>query len=1000
MKYFTLKKAKIANVFASLLSLILVTMMTEEISAGQENHGFRLTEKRFVKEVNADCYYFEHVKSGAKLIKIAAADPNKTFSIAFKTFPESDNGCPHIMEHSVLNGSRNFPVKSPFDVLEKGSLNTFINAFTSKDFTMYPVASMNEKDYFNLMHVYLDAVFNPLIYTDGRILKQEGWHHELTDRDSAIVYKGVVYNEMKGSFSNPTRELWYQVFKNLFPDNGYGFESGGYPSAIPTLTQEAFIDYHKKYYHPGNSFIFLYGDGDLDKELDFIDRMYLSRYDRPVSPVTINDQKPFPEMKELTADYPVMEGASTADQAYLSLNFVTGHGTDQALSMSLDILCDVLVNQESAPVRLALQKAGIGQDVSASMSNFYQNVVQIVVQNANPGDADKFREIVLSTLREEADKGLDRKSVESVINRNEFLLREGNDAQKGLTEINRSLPGCLFAGDPFLGLEYEKPLAEVKKALTSRYLEPIILDQFVNNPHSLLLTLVPKPGMENEIAEQTAAELKAYKKSLDEASLSSLVKENEELIEYQKREDTPEALATIPMLDLADISRDATWYSLEEKKANGIPVLFHEEFSNDVVYADLYFDLRVLPEELIPYASLLSNVIGLLNTENNTYGDLDKELSIHTGGIYTSLTSFLENLDDSKMAPKFRVSGKAMNNKTFKLFQLTAEILFRTAYSDPDRLKTVITRHQSQLDASIRRNGMQYANTRLYSYFSNQGMFTETTSGMSYYWFVTELTKDLEKNIAVIAEKLAKTASILFTQGNLVVSSTCSGNDLVPVMHGVESIIKLMPEGNAGLNNWSFRLEKKNEGIQTASKVQYVVEGYNYKKLGYAWNGKLRVLSQVLSTDWLQQQIRVIGGAYGGFSSFSPSGMATFNSYRDPNLKETLDNYSGTVDYLRKFDSDNKTMTRYIIGTIASVDRPLTTSQKGDQAVTMYFNKRTRKELQQDREAVLGTSAADIRGFSDLVRDVIAQRALCVYGNSEKISANKDLFGSLVRIDQ
>ena len=450
----------------------------------EEIFGFRLVEKQFVKEVNAECLSFEHIKSGARLVKIAAADPNKTFCIAFKTFPESDNGAPHIMEHSLLNGSVNFPVKSPFDVLIKGSLHTFLNALTSKDVTMFPVASMNQKDYFNLMHVYLDAVFNPLIYKDPRILKQEGWHHELENPENPVVFKGVVYNEMKGSFSNPVRELWYQVFKILFPDNAYGFESGGYPAMIPSLTQEEFIAYHKKYYHPENSYIFLYGDGDLEKELEFIDKEYLSRYERVNNPVTISEQKPFASMKEVTGYYSFMEGISTEDQTFLSLNYVAGSGIDKTLTMALDLLCEVLVNQESAPVRLALLKAGIGQDVSASSNNFQQNVVQILVQNANPQDIEKFHATVNTTLRETVEKGLDKKEVEGVLNRMEFQLREGNDAQKGFTFINQSLPGFIFANDPFIGMEYEKPLDEMKKALTSNYLESLIPLYFIDNPHS------------------------------------------------------------------------------------------------------------------------------------------------------------------------------------------------------------------------------------------------------------------------------------------------------------------------------------------------------------------------------------------------------------------------------------------------------------------------------------------------------------------------------------
>lgn len=974
--------------------------LTVGIKMNKDTFGFRLIEKRFIKEANAECLSFEHVKSGARLLKIAANDPNKTFCIAFKTFPESDNGAPHIMEHSLLNGSVNFPVKSPFDVLIKGSLHTFLNALTSKDVTMFPVASMNHKDYFNLMHVYLDAVFNPLIYKDPRILKQEGWHHELENPESQIVYKGVVYNEMKGSFSNPVRELWYQVFKILFPDNAYGFESGGYPATIPTLTQEEFIRYHKRYYHPENSYIFLYGDGDLEKELEFIDKEYLSTFERVNNPVTISEQNHFATMKEVTGYYSCMEDAVTENQTFLSLNYVSGSGIDKTLTMALDLLCEVLVNQESAPVRLALQKEGIGQDVSASSNNFQQNVVQIVVQNANPQDKEKFYEIVNATVKEIVEKGLDRKEVEGVLNRMEFQLREGNDAQKGFTYINQSFSGFMFANDPFIGLEYEKPLAEIKKTLSGNYLESLIPRYFINNPHSLLLTLEPKPGLDNEKNEAVESSLKEYKSNLDSSALTLLVKETQDLIAYQKREDSLAALETIPMLDLKDIDPVATFDNIDETRLNDTTLLHHEEFTNDVVYMNLFFDARALSRDMLPYASLLSTIIGLMDTKNYSYGKLNQALNIHTGGFYTSLNTFLENHDDLEMIPKFKVTSKVMNTKLEKLFELTGEILNNTDYSDIERLKTLLSRHHSQLDAAIKRSGNRYAGLRLGSYYSNQGMFREMTEGLEYFWFISDLNKNFDKHADQIKAKLEQAASLLFTKENLVIAATCSKKDLDGVNKGLTKFLSNLPSESVNYNLWVFSPEKKNEGIATASEVQYVIEGYDFKKLGYAWNGKMRVLSHILSTDWLQSRIRVIGGAYGGYSSVSLNGSFTFNSYRDPNLKETLENYRSTVEYLRKFEADQKSMTRYIIGTIARIDQPMTPSQKGSQAASNYFTKRKKEDLQRDRDAILATTGEDIRGFSEMIQKILDQNAICVYGNAEKINQEKVLFDHIIHIDK
>lgn len=962
-------------------------------------HGFKLIEKRFVKEVNADCYFYEHVKSGAQLFKIANDDENKTFSITFKTVPYSDNGAPHIMEHSVLNGSTNFPVKSPFDVLSKGSLKTFLNAMTSKDATKYPIASMNEKDYFNLMHVYLDAVFNPLIYSDDRILKQEGWHYELLGQDKEVAYKGVVYNEMKGAYSTPTRELSYQMFKNLFPDSPYGFESGGYPSAIPSLTQEEFEAFHKKFYAPENSYIFLYGNADMDKELEFIDRAYLSKYTRTNTKIEIPDQKPFTALKEVVSYYPVMEGSPTEAQTYLSLSWVGGHGTDGALSMALDIICDILINQESGPIRLALQDAGIGKDVSAYSYGLKQNIINITVQNAEVADKQKFYDIVMKTLKDCIKKGFDKKDVEGSINRNEFYLREGADSQKGLTYSGRNQSSWFFEGDPFIGLEYEKTLAPIQKALTTRYLEDIAQQYLVDNKHALLLTLAPKAGMEKELNNKAIEELALYKSKLNTQEIDALIKENNDLIAFQKREDTPEAIATIPMLTLADINPKAAWYSCEVIKSEGCQVLYRSEFTNNIIYTNMYFNMNVLPQDMIPYASLLSSIIGMLDTEKYTYGDLDQQFNINTGSFSTYLSSFLQDQDDNKMSSYFVVNTKIMNQKVNKMFELASEMLMYTKYSDTERIKSLLVRHQAQLEASMKRDGSGVASRRLSSYFTNKGALNEATDGLDYFWFITGLVNGFDTNSDNVLRKIKKTAELLFNRNNLFCTVTCSKEDYNNYANALATFRTTLPEKVPVVQTWSFNLEPKNEGILTAAKVQYVVQGYDFKKLGYTWNGKMRVMNQIVSTDWLKNQIRVIGGAYGGYSTVSPSGVFTFNSYRDPNLQSSIDNYKATTNYLTNFDANETDMTRYIIGTISKIDVPLTAPQKGQYAFSYYLTGTTQEQIQKERDEILSTKIADVKSFAAMIEKILEQKAICVYGNTDKIKAEQSSLKKLITIE-
>lgn len=988
----------------SVLSLIIalflfsITSLAEDMKPGDVIEGFRLTEKRFVKEVNSECLYFIHEKSGARLLKINSKDDNKTFAIAFKTDPESDCGTPHIIEHSVLNGSKSFPVKSPYDVLRKGSLLTFINAFTGSDMTCFPVASKNNKDYFNLMHVYLDAVFEPNFRTDVRILKQEGWHHEMENIDGPVTYKGVVYNEMKGAYSSPMRELSYIVQKSLFPDNGYRYSSGGYPKDIPKLTQEMFVKYHEKYYHPSNSYILLYGDADLKKELGFINEKYLSKFNKAVPPVTFPMQKPLAAMKELTGYYSITEGADTKDQTYLSYSVVAGKNTDRALVMGLNTLADVLVNQEAAPIRLALQNAGIGKEVEASVDDMQQNVFQILVQNANPADKDKFLQIVFEQLKIAAEKGLDKKAVEGSLNRAEFALREGNSAQKGLNYAFQILPGWFFADNPFLTLEYEKPLAKVKTALTGDYLENIIKEQILNNTHSVLAILEPRPGYEKELNSAIQSELEAYKNSLNDEAKKKLVDETKELVAHQKRQDTPEALATVPMLERKDINPNADWYELNEKQAAGVKLLSYEAFSENVVYTRLIFDMHVLPQELLPYASLLTEILGSQNTKNYTYGELDNELNINTGGFSSFINTYAENQDDDKLIPKFIVSTKSMKDKTDKMLSLIGEIINNTKLNDLERLKAIINRYQSRIDAQVRENGLNYAQIRTLSYFTNMGMFNELIGGIDYYWFITDLSRNFDTRSGEIIANLTKTAGLLFNRKNMVVAVTGSSEDIAIFAKQLENFIPTIPDREVKPNKWNFVLAKKNEGLQTSSKVQYVIKGFNIKKLGYSWDGKMKVLNQIISRDWLHNRIRVIGGAYGGFSSLDEMGNFVFMSYRDPNLKETLDNYNSSCEYLDKLELTEKDITRYIIGTISGMDAPLTVSQKGNTAVSNYFNKVTREQVSKTRSAVLNTSLSDIKSFSSMLKTVLEQNAYCVYGNDEKINSNKDLFGTTLKI--
>jgi Zn-dependent M16 (insulinase) family peptidase len=992
----------------SMIYLVVITMMISMWSCsddpthkeGEVYHGFKLIENRFVEEVNANCLYFEHEKSGARLMKIAANDANKLFSVSFKTLPQHDYGTPHIIEHSVLNGSESFPVKSPFDILMKGSLNTFLNAMTGADFTTYPVASMNSKDYFNLMHVYMDAVFKPLLHTDPRILKQEGWHYELDSIDGEIVYKGVVYNEMKGAYSDPERQMDYHSYKILFPDNTYGVSSGGYPDTITDLTYDYFKNFHKTYYHPSNSFVLLYGDADLNKELEFLNKEYFSDYEKSDKKIEIPLQEPFTEKKVVEKTYSVPEGADTEDKTFLTYYFVAGRNTNQDLTMALDFLSEALVNHESAPLRIAIQEAGIGKDINSWVSDNKQNILRINVKNANPEDKEKFEEVVFNTLEKVAKEGLDEKTVEGIVNRMEFRLREGDYSQKGLLYLFSLKNSMIFADDVFSGLEFEKPLAAVKEGIKNGMLQNIVQEYMLDNPHALLMVFNPQPGLDKEMAEKTKQKLSEYKASLSEEELQQLVEETKVLKEHQQKEDSPEAVATIPMLSLSDISTDVQWYEVLEKNIDGVPVLHYDDFTNNIIYTNLFFDLRTLPKELIPYANLLSELLGKMNTENYDFGELDNALNIHTGGFNTYVSNYLENNSDDQLIPKFRITAKATLDKTDKLFELINEILNHSKFDDNDRLKEVLVRHQSQVESQAKNYGIGIAMTRLVSYFSKVGMFNELTRGLTYYDFVTDLTRNFDSKNEEIVANLKKVSSLLFNKQNMVGGITCSDDNYVSFQQAFGNFISEMADQETTLNNWAFDFESGNDGLMSSSLVQYVVKGNNFKDLGYEWDGKMEVLSQILSRDYLQNKIRVMGGAYGGWARISPSGNLYFASYRDPNLTETLENYNAADEFLTEFNADTTEMTRFIIGTISNIDFPTTASQRGAIAMSNYFSKKTKEEMQKERNAILNTTTEDIRSYSSLISDVMNQNTICVYGNDQKIKENKELFDDIRQVVQ
>lgn len=964
-------------------------------------HGFKLTSQTKIKEIDSTARIFIHEKSGAQLFNIENNDDNKVFSISFKTPPEDSTGLPHILEHSVLCGSRKFPAKEPFVELAKGSLNTFLNALTFSDKTMYPVASKNEKDFFNLMDVYLDAVFYPNIYNCPEIFMQEGWHYDLDDREGDITYKGVVYNEMKGAYSSPESILFRKIQEALFPDTPYGRESGGDPDVIPQLTPEQFLSFHRRYYHPSNSYIYLYGNGSILDQMKFLDENYLKDFDKQEIKSQIPTQKPFGELREMEVKYPVSSDEEEGDKTYFSLSFASGRSTDPETYLALQILEYLLLETPAAPLKKALIEAGLGKDVFGQYDNsIFQSVFSIVVKNSSMDKKDSFKKVVFDTLKTLVDKGIDKKLIEASINIVEFELREseGRGMPKGLLYGIRCMDSWLYGEDPALHLRYEPVLDKIKSALSTNYFEKLIDKYLITNTHCSLIILNPSKGLAEERARKVKEELAQFRKSLTEQELDELIESTKRLRERQSSPDSQEVLETIPLLDIRDVDKRAKELELVEDNRYGARILHHPAFTNKIAYVNLLLDTGAVSQELLPYAALLSDILGKVSTTVHDYSDLSNEINIHTGGIDFFVDAYTLNGSYEEYYPKFIIRSKVLVEKLPRMTDLLREIIGKSRLDEEKRLREIIQETRSQLEMRIFDRGHLTASRRLYSYFSQAGYYMELMGGISYYKFLTGLEKNFSSKFGEISSNLKKVWETVFNKDNIIAGITCSVEDFERVGNSVGKVIEGLGSKRFEKQEYDFKLLPENEGLMTPGKVQYVAKGYNFIKAGYPYTGKLMVLRTITSYDYLWNHIRVRGGAYGAFNRFERNGSMYFVSYRDPNLKETLNVYDEAVNYLKSFEVSSREMTKYIIGTISRMDSPLTPSMEGEVAVENYIRNISQEDIQRERNEVLDTNQEDIRGLAALIEDMMKQNNFCVLGSEEKIRENKEMFSRLINV--
>lgn len=957
--------------------------------------AYEVVEEKEIKEINAIGTVLRHKKSGARLFLASCDDENKVFSIGFRTPPADSTGVAHIIEHSTLCGSEKFPVKDPFVELVKGSLNTFLNAMTYPDKTVYPVASCNDKDFQNLMDVYMDAVFHPNIYKEKKIFLQEGWHYELEHADADLIYNGVVYNEMKGAFSSPEEVLDRYTRKILFPDNCYGQESGGDPAFIPDLTYEDFLDFHKKYYHPSNSYIYLYGDMDMKEKLNWLDEAYLSHYGQAAVDSEIRPQKPFGHPVEAETYYSITDGESEDHATYLSVNTVVGTDLDPKLYVAFQILEYTLLDAPGAPLKQALIDAGIGQDILGGYdSGILQPYFSVIAKDADRDQKGEFLAVVKGTLRKLADEGINKKSLKAGMNYYEFKYREADygSAPKGLMYGLQSMDSWLYDGDPIMHLAYQDTFDFLKKAVDEGYFEQLIRDYLLDNPFEAVLVVSPKKNLTAIEDEKTAKKLAEYKASLSKEELDRLVEQTRALKEYQEIPSPQEELEKIPLLARADIGREAEKIIWEEKQVDGVTVIHHEMFTAGIGYLKVLFDTSAVPEEDLPYVGLLKSVLGYVDTKNYTYGDLTSEIHLNSGGVSFSVTSYPDLKETGKFKGVFVASARVLYDKLDFGFSILAEILSDSVLDDEKRLGEVIGETRSRARMRLEDSCHSAAVARATSYFSATSYYNDLTGGIGYYHFLEKLEKDYPDHKQEIIARLKSVMDRLFTVKNMIVSYTADQEGYRLLPQAMRKLTDALKMGNGQAYPFTFPAGNRNEGFKTASQVNYVARCGTFAGSGYEYTGALKILKVILSYDYLWINLRVKGGAYGCMSGFGRSGEGYFTSYRDPNLKQTDEIYQGIVDYLENFDVEDRDMTKYVIGTISGMDTPNPPSIRGARGLSAYLSGVDQEMMQKERDQVLDATKEDIRALAPIVKAVLSTGSLCVIGNEEKIEADRSLF--------
>jgi hypothetical protein len=969
-------------------------------TVGQSYHGFTLKEYRHIEEIHAHVYLFRHDILNCPLLAIKNHDVNKTFTVSFNTVPTDSTGVAHILEHSVLMGSKKYPIKDVFGEINKGGLTTFLNAMTGSDITYYPFATRNMKEYFNIMDVYCDVAFHPLL--QKATFEQEGWHYHKESPESELQFQGVVYNEMKGAFSDPIRLIFHHIFGGLMPGSTYAHESGGDPKNIPDLSYEQFCDFHKHHYHPSNGTFFVYGDADLDRELEFLQSGFLRHYDEKEERRTIEEGELVSEITFIEDSYAV-ESEDTRDKTFIAVGTTVSTVQNRLRSAAFQIIANILFNSDGSPLKQAIVSSGICKDFGGfylSSSSFRTFMISYLVG----GEAEKreaFLELYNSTLESMVREGLDRDLVVSELNKFEFTAREeASKSQRGLDLIGKAMTAFKYGTDPFENLVNEELIREVRhKALEEKYFEELINEYLLDNRSTVVVTLKPDPAKGKATFQEEQARLAEFGTTLDEDKEQRLIARTRELMELQLLPNDEETLAKLPHLEIPDLPVSIDFHAVKPTRMFGREVLVSELLTNRISYVDVGFDFASIPTRLLPWLDLFGTIVTEIGTEKMGYMQFAKEVATCTGNFSHSISTYIRKDNPGNVRPVFWLHAKCLPAYLERTIGLIGSVLGDLSLADRGRIREIVGREFAWAEHSAQSEGYNLPTTRVFAHLSAAGYYNEIINGVTAYRELKKLAGRYDELEEQFLQGLRELASLLFNRNNLILAVTGEEKEISTFSKTADCLIETLPDTPVRPVPLETVDLPAHEAFITSAEIVFAVQGGQLLAQGEGYNGHFEVLKTYLSRDYLWNSVRQMGGAYGCFIQFSNiSGNLAFVSYRDPQVKKTYDAYSKVPDVVAGLDLPRKVLQQIVIGTYGNFDPHQSPAIKAAVARNEYFSGVTPEYKQQRLKEITSTTVADLRSFAPAFSRMMQNSHRAIIGNRGKIEGAKDLFTTMTEL--